>query len=94
MFVSSPLNNIVQNAIAAGEIEDLPQSMMQLDPPQERIAGSPPPLLIESRIGPGKMLVLLQHAAFYARYTSTAALLVLLPFLIVSKRSFRKSMTN
>jgi hypothetical protein len=68
MFVSWPLNNNVQNAIAEGEIEDLPQSMMQLDPPQERIACSPPPLLIESRSGTGKTLVLLQHAAFYTRY--------------------------
>jgi hypothetical protein len=71
MFVSWPLNNNVQNAIAAGEIEDLPHSMMQLDPPQERIACSPPPLLIESRSGTGKTLVLLQHAAFYARYTDS-----------------------
>jgi hypothetical protein len=68
MFVSWPLNNNLQNAIVAGEIEDLPQSMMQLDPPQERIACSPPPLMIESRSGTGKTLVLLQHAAFYARY--------------------------
>ena len=71
MFVSWPLNNNVQNAIAAGEIEDLPQCMMQLDPPQEKIAYSPPPLLIESRSGTGKTLVLLQHAAFYVRYTDS-----------------------
>jgi len=67
MFVSWSLDSHTQHAILSDDIVDLPLSMIQLDPPQERIARSPPPLLIESRSGTGKTLVLLQHAAFYHR---------------------------
>jgi Rad3-related DNA helicase len=67
MFVSWSLDSHTQHAILSDNIVDLPLSMIQLDPPQERIARTPPPLLIESRSGTGKTLVLLQHAAFYHR---------------------------
>lgn len=67
MFVSWSLDSHTQHAILSDNIVDLPLSMIQLDPPQERIARSPPPLLIESRSGTGKTLVLLQHPAFYHR---------------------------
>jgi hypothetical protein len=67
MFVTWPLDSHLQKAILSDKLQDLPLSMIQLDPPQERIARSPPPLLIESRSGTGKTLVLLQHAAFYHR---------------------------
>lgn len=72
MFVSWALNNNVQNAMLNDEkLLNLPLSMIQLDPLQDRIARSPPPLLLESRSGTGKTLVLLQHAAFYCRISDT-----------------------
>jgi AAA domain len=71
MLASWSLDRHLQNAILSNNVIDLPLSMIQLDPPQERIARSPPPLLIESRSGTGKTLVLLQHAAFYHRASDT-----------------------
>jgi tetratricopeptide (TPR) repeat protein len=67
MHISWKLNNQLQYAILSETIPELPQGMLELDPPQESIAKSPPPLMIESRSGTGKTLVLLQHAAFHHR---------------------------
>lgn len=71
LFVSWPLDDHLQHAIIFDNLKNLPLSMIQLDPPQERIARAPPPLLIESRSGTGKTLVLLQHAAFYHRVSDS-----------------------
>lgn len=72
MFVTWPLDSYLQDAILSGKLEDLPLSKIQLDPPQERIARSPPPLLIESRSGTGKTLVSVpwtQHVVNATRLT-------------------------
>ncbi|KAL7547115.1 hypothetical protein ACHAWF_010426 [Thalassiosira exigua] len=55
-----PLTNPLQNAIMSASIESLPQGNLVLDPHQEEIAISKPPLLIESRSGTGKTNVLFQ----------------------------------
>jgi len=57
MFSSWLLDSHLQDAILFGKLDDFPLSKIQLDPPQERVARSPPPLLIESRSGTGKTLV-------------------------------------
>jgi AAA domain len=57
MFSSWPLDSQLQDAILSDNLENLPLSKIQLDPRQEGIARSPPPLLIESRSGTGKTLV-------------------------------------
>lgn len=58
------VTNATQHAIASGV--SLPLEGVQLDPAQELVARTPPPLLIESRSGTGKTLVLVQHAAYFA----------------------------
>ena len=69
-IMSWPLTNELQTNLStkAGPSRSLlPQGRLILDDPQQRVARSSPPLLIESRSGTGKTLVLLQHAAFFAR---------------------------
>jgi AAA domain len=56
--------NTAQHAIASGV--SLPLEGVQLDPVQDLVARTSPPLLIESRSGTGKTLVLVQHAAYFA----------------------------
>ena len=51
LFTSWPLTNSLQNAIMSCSIDSLPQGSLALDPHQEEIALSLPPLLIESRSG-------------------------------------------
>lgn len=63
-FASWPVTNSSQSAICDGE--ELPLGAVQLDGHQEAVARSTPPLIIESRSGTGKTLVLLQHAAYHA----------------------------
>lgn len=57
LFPSWALDERLRDAILSGKLVDLPLSKIQLDPPQEKVARSPPPLLIESRSGTGKTLV-------------------------------------
>lgn len=54
----------VQNAITHGM--ELPLGAVQLDRHQETVARMKPPLIIESRSGTGKTLVLIQHSAYHA----------------------------
>ncbi len=61
------LDNDTQQAILSGTLSEMPFSFLELDPPQKLAARAPPPLLIESRSGTGKTLVLLQHAALTTR---------------------------
>ncbi|GKY96310.1 hypothetical protein MPSEU_000590700 [Mayamaea pseudoterrestris] len=61
---SWPLNNETQKAICSNAI--LPAGAVQLDALQERVSLSSPPLLVESRSGTGKTLVLLQHVAYHS----------------------------
>ena len=56
-----PLNELSQGAMEAGL--EPPLSAIQLDACQEEVTQKDTPLLIESRSGTGKTLVLLQHAA-------------------------------
>jgi hypothetical protein len=49
LFTSWRVNNNVQNAIVTNGVASLPQGSFLLDPQQEEIAKSPPPLLVESR---------------------------------------------
>jgi hypothetical protein len=60
LITAWPVTNPLQNAIMSGSIESLPQGRLVLDPHQEEIAISKPPLLIESRSGTGKTNVLFQ----------------------------------
>ncbi|CAB9513161.1 polymerase alpha-associated DNA helicase A [Seminavis robusta] len=71
MFTSWKLDNGLQRAILSGKLPELPSGMLELDPPQAAVAMSDPPLLIESRSGTGKTLVLLQHAALKTRHDQT-----------------------
>lgn len=48
------------------EGEELSVGSVQLDDHQEAVARAIPPLVIESRSGTGKTLILLQHAAYHA----------------------------
>jgi hypothetical protein len=57
LFASWALDERLKDAILSGQLVDLPLSKIQLDPLQEKVARSPPPLLIESRSGTGKTLV-------------------------------------
>jgi len=66
------VHNRIQNAILSGTVGDhMPAAFLELDPAQKSIATANPPLLIESRSGTGKTLVLLQHAAFMTRNDQT-----------------------
>jgi hypothetical protein len=57
------MTNTTQAALTHRE---LPRGSIQLDPEQETLVRlSKPPMIIESRSGTGKTLVLLQHAAFH-----------------------------
>jgi hypothetical protein len=53
-----------QQAVIAGD--SLPLEGVQLDPFQVAVAEKAPPLLIESRSGTGKTLILVQHAAYFS----------------------------
>ena len=61
---------------------NLPDACVQLAPAQERVAITCPPLVIESRSGTGKTLVLLQHAACQSNFSAEAPVL----FVTVSPR--------
>lgn len=61
------LDNIIQRAIVEDVITDLPRGNFCLDQEQQEIVSSNPPLLIESRSGSGKTLILLQHAIELSR---------------------------
>jgi hypothetical protein len=65
-FAAWAMTNAVQHALYCGE--DLPSGGVQLDDQQENIAQCRPPLIVESRSGTGKTLVLLQHAAYHADF--------------------------
>jgi hypothetical protein len=65
-FAAWAMTNAVQHAIYSGEV--LPSGGVQLDNHQEKVARSRPPLIVESRSGTGKTLVLLQHAAYHADF--------------------------
>jgi tetratricopeptide (TPR) repeat protein len=66
-FAAWAMTNAVQHAVCCGEA--LPRGGVQLDDHQEKIARSCPPLIVESRSGTGKTLVLLQHAAYHADFS-------------------------
>jgi hypothetical protein len=65
LWAAWPMTNSTQRLIYVDQ--ELPSGGVQLDPCQELVAISTPPLIIESRSGTGKTLVLLQHAAYYAK---------------------------
>jgi AAA domain len=58
------VTNVTQDAICNGKA--LPEASVELDEEQDMIARLKPPLIIESRSGTGKTLVLLQHAAYHS----------------------------
>ena len=62
--VSWPVTNVTQRIMFSGG--DVPIGSVQLDTFQERVACASPPLIIESRSGTGKTLVLMQHSAYHA----------------------------
>ena len=64
-LLSWPVKNTFQNALYHNP-QSLPHSCLQLDPFQESIARLSYPVLIESRSGTGKTLVLQQHAAYHS----------------------------
>ena len=64
LWAAWPMTNTIQKVIYRDQ--ELPVGSVQLDHCQEEVARSNPPLLIESRSGTGKTLVLLQHAAYFA----------------------------
>jgi hypothetical protein len=53
--LSWPVTNDIQNAVIYDKIRDLPEGLFLLDPSQERAITLPPPLLLESRSGTGKV---------------------------------------
>jgi hypothetical protein len=63
-FAAWLMTNANQDAVCHGYA--LPEGSVQLDEQQEAIAKLQPPLIIESRSGTGKTLVLLQHAAYHS----------------------------
>lgn len=63
-YCSWRITNNIQNAVVSGL--PLPLGSIQLDPFQEEVARCKPPLIIESRSGTGKTLILLQHAAYHS----------------------------
>jgi hypothetical protein len=65
-FAAWAMTNAVQHALYCGEA--LPSGGVQLDDHQEKVAQCSPPLIVESRSGTGKTLVLLQHAAYHADF--------------------------
>jgi hypothetical protein len=83
-LVAWPVTDSIQKAILSNTA--LPDGIVQLDPYQERVARSPPPLLIESRSGTGKTLVLLQHVAYHSSRTDEGPAC----FLTVSPRLCRQ----
>eukprot|EP00977_Amphora_coffeiformis_P003494 scaffold655_cov162-Amphora_coffeaeformis.AAC.15 len=66
LMLSWPVSNSLQARLLDGTA--LPRSSVQLDSFQEGVCRRPPPLVIESRSGTGKTLVLLQHAAYHHPY--------------------------
>jgi Uncharacterized conserved protein (DUF2075) len=64
LFAAWRVTNTTQNIVYDGGV--LPAGSVQLDSFQEKVACSSPPLMIESRSGTGKTLVLLQHAAYHS----------------------------
>jgi hypothetical protein len=66
-FAAWAITNSIQHALYCGEA--LPSGGVQLDDHQEKVAQCRPPLIVESRSGTGKTLVLLQHAAYHADFS-------------------------
>lgn len=63
LILSWPVSNTTQACLLDGST--LPRGSVQLDNFQEDVCRREPPLVIESRSGTGKTLVLLQHAAYH-----------------------------
>lgn len=61
------LDDGMVQAILSDSMPEMPLSFLELDPSQKLVARAEPPLLIESRSGTGKTLVLLQHVALTTR---------------------------
>jgi hypothetical protein len=61
------LHNDLQMAIQNDNIEELPNGTFELDPEQSIIVNYGSPLLLESKAGTGKSLVLFQHAVNLSR---------------------------
>ena len=61
------LDNTMQDLILSDAGQEMPFCILELDPAQKRVAHSGAPLMIESRSGTGKTLVLLQHVALTTR---------------------------
>jgi hypothetical protein len=80
LWAAWPMTNVIQSLVY--DNQELPAGNVQLDPCQEEVALSPPPLMIESRSGTGKTLVLLQHAAYHSDWDDTRPAL----FVTVSPR--------
>lgn len=59
------VDNVAQDAITDERVQELPSGLFLLDEYQERIAQTPPPLLLESRSGMGKTEILFKHSLFY-----------------------------
>ncbi|CAB9498814.1 polymerase alpha-associated DNA helicase A [Seminavis robusta] len=57
----------VQGAIIDGNLDALPDGLINLDDQQKRVLSLQPPLLLESRSGTGKTNVLFAHAISYLR---------------------------
>lgn len=63
LVLSWRVTNTMQQRMLNGD--HLPRTSVQLDQSQEAVCSRQPPLVIESRSGTGKTLVLIQHAAYH-----------------------------
>eukprot|EP00957_Ditylum_brightwellii_P079701 6060118-Ditylum_brightwellii.AAC.1 len=79
------LNNSIQRAIEKDNLNELPEGSFHLDPEQQAIVTSRPPLLLESRSGTGKTNVLFQHAISFSREMTRDEETTPLAFITVSK---------
>eukprot|EP00978_Attheya_sp_CCMP212_P018746 scaffold51799_cov56-Attheya_sp.AAC.2 len=79
------LSNFLQRAIENDAISTLPEGLFHLDPEQQAIVSSCPPLLVESRSGTGKTNVLFQHAISLSRELAEDTGAMPLAFVTVSK---------
>ena len=79
------LNNFLQRPIENGTINELPEGSFHLDPEQQAIVSSRPPLLLESRSGTGKTNVLFQHAISLSQELVEDMEAMPLAFITVSK---------
>lgn len=93
-FLAWQVTNGIQNAVSCRAIDSLPQGGFCLDPQQEDISRSVPPLLIESRSGTGKTNVLFHHAVSHARVFATdSSFIQPILFVTVSPR-LKKELTQ